>query len=315
MMETQTQIFVSYASEDKDFAKPLAEALRDKGFRVWFDDFELTMGDSLLGRIDEGLAKSDYGVVILSPDFFRKKWPRAELDGLFALETKTRKMILPVWKGINAAGVATHSPILGGRLAIPAEHGIDQIVAEIVRAIAVVDRRHQLDSTPSSLERLLSLDRELHREQVSEGLLRSEAGAQLVRAGFERLFEVINTINQRLISEGNGMRLIVKSEPNSSFGTVSTGRGIRLEARLAALYANSATSCILDARIVQFSRDYLLGDRSAEVTDLWREEFRPTFTANKELRWEAERELHSPDALADLLLSRLAEKLQQLRDD
>src|SRR2546426_3995304 len=43
----------------------------------------------------------DFGVVVLSPAFFSKKWPQAELDGLFALETVTRKIILPVWKDIS----------------------------------------------------------------------------------------------------------------------------------------------------------------------------------------------------------------------
>jgi len=75
-------VFVSHASEDKDFARPLAEALHKSGLSVWYDDFTLRVGDSLRRRIDEGLAKSRYGIVILSHAFFAKNWPQAELDGL-----------------------------------------------------------------------------------------------------------------------------------------------------------------------------------------------------------------------------------------
>ncbi len=98
-------LFISHASEDKDaFVRPLAEALRKK-FDVWYDEYELKMGDSLRAKIDEGLRKADYGVVVLSPAFFTKKWTQAELDGLLALETSTHKLILPVWYQITLAEV------------------------------------------------------------------------------------------------------------------------------------------------------------------------------------------------------------------
>jgi histidyl-tRNA synthetase len=41
-------VFVSHASEDKDaIARPLAKELRSRGLRVWYDEFELKIGDSL----------------------------------------------------------------------------------------------------------------------------------------------------------------------------------------------------------------------------------------------------------------------------
>ena len=66
-------VFISHASEDKaDVALPLAKHLQKFGFKVWLDDFELTLGDSLRRSIDCGLSQSKYGVVILSPAFFSK---------------------------------------------------------------------------------------------------------------------------------------------------------------------------------------------------------------------------------------------------
>jgi hypothetical protein len=84
--------FICHASEDKDeIARPLAEILLLKGFRIWYDEFSLTLGDNLRRSIDRGLAQSKYGIVILSPNFFAKEWPQHELDGLVALEIKSGK--------------------------------------------------------------------------------------------------------------------------------------------------------------------------------------------------------------------------------
>lgn len=79
--------FISHASEDKEaVARPLADELKARGFRVWLDEFELRLGDSLRAKIDEGLRVSRFGVVILSPAFFSKRWPQQELNGLAARE-------------------------------------------------------------------------------------------------------------------------------------------------------------------------------------------------------------------------------------
>jgi hypothetical protein len=60
-------VFISYASEDLDTAaRPLRNFLVAFGVRVWFDRTELSVGDSLRERIDDGLLRSRYGVVIIS---------------------------------------------------------------------------------------------------------------------------------------------------------------------------------------------------------------------------------------------------------
>jgi hypothetical protein len=90
---SEWDVFVSHASEDKEeFARPLAQALKDRGLRVWFDEFTLRVGDSLRRSIDRGLAHSRYGVVVISPAFLSKEWPQKELDGLMAREVDGRKV-------------------------------------------------------------------------------------------------------------------------------------------------------------------------------------------------------------------------------
>ena len=129
-------VFISHASEDKDtVAFPLAEALTRAGLRVWLDKQELRLGDSLREKIDEGLAESRFGVVILSLNFLAKSWPRKELNGLMAIEEDGRKVILPVWHNITKATLKQYSPILADRLGAKTEDGIDSVADEIIKVV------------------------------------------------------------------------------------------------------------------------------------------------------------------------------------
>jgi hypothetical protein len=56
--------------------------LVEKGLKVWYDEFELKMGDSLRRKIDKGLSHSKFGVVVLSNNFIKKGWTNYELDGI-----------------------------------------------------------------------------------------------------------------------------------------------------------------------------------------------------------------------------------------
>jgi hypothetical protein len=74
-------VFISHASEDKDeIVRPLANALINEGLNVWYDEFTLRIGDSLRQKIDQGLAKSRVGLVVLSTDFISKGWTNYELN-------------------------------------------------------------------------------------------------------------------------------------------------------------------------------------------------------------------------------------------
>lgn len=124
--------FISHATEDKtDVARPLAQRLGELGLRVWIDDSELRVGDSLRESIERGLARSRFGVVILSRAFFAKEWPQRELNGLLARETSGDKVVLPVWHRVDAAYVARHSPILADRVSLSTEMGIERVAVEL----------------------------------------------------------------------------------------------------------------------------------------------------------------------------------------
>jgi hypothetical protein len=125
-------VFISHASEDKTaVVRPLAAVLESLGLSVWVDEFELTIGDSLRRKIDDGLGQSRYGVVVLSHAFFSKEWPQKELDALVARETFGEKVILPVWHELRREDVARYSPLLADRWAAQTVRGIDAVAHEI----------------------------------------------------------------------------------------------------------------------------------------------------------------------------------------
>ena len=114
-------VFVSHAWEDKEeFVDEFVDELRKLGVKVWYDTSEIKWGDSMRARIDDGLKKSRFGVAVLSPDYIKdgKYWTKAELDGLFQLESINGKMLLPVWHNLTKQDVTAYSPIIGSKLAM-----------------------------------------------------------------------------------------------------------------------------------------------------------------------------------------------------
>lgn len=137
--EGDWDVFICHASEDKEgFVRPFAQALREARIRVWFDEFTLSLGDSLRRSIDRGLARSRYGVVVLSPSFFAKDWPQRELDGMVSLELNGRKVVLPIWHNIDVTGVRAYSPTLADRVAGSTLQPMNELVESV---LSVVRRR------------------------------------------------------------------------------------------------------------------------------------------------------------------------------
>lgn len=144
-------LFLSHASEDKvAVVRPLVEALEQRGLSVWVDEIQLTLGDSLSGRINRGLTMSRFGVVVLSPDFFKKPWPLNELEGLFARETaQGAKVILPVWHNVDEVFLSETYPVLADRIGAKTAFGIEFVADEIARALTTADPAARQVAPPS----------------------------------------------------------------------------------------------------------------------------------------------------------------------
>lgn len=138
LSDEEYDVFVSHAYEDKEsFVDEFVEALRNQRLKVWYDTDKLKWGDSMREKIDKGLAKSRYGVVVLSPNYIAecKYWTKAELNGLFQVETVNGKTILPIWHNLTKKQVVEYSPIIADRKAMTTALMTPQEIAEALKEL------------------------------------------------------------------------------------------------------------------------------------------------------------------------------------
>lgn len=89
-----SDVFISYNSEDRLFAERLAKDLKSLGLTVWWDEWEMRVGDSLLEKIQQGISHSSFLAVVLSPGSVRSAWVNKELAAALAVEIETRDVIV-----------------------------------------------------------------------------------------------------------------------------------------------------------------------------------------------------------------------------
>jgi hypothetical protein len=303
-----TTLFLSHASEDKDdLVRPLAERLR-ADFNVWYDEYELVLGDSLLQKINEGLQKCDYGVVVLSQHFFAKRWPKAELDGLFALETNEKKVILPIWKDVTEDDVKAFSPILSGRLGVLYADGIERIISEIKRAVGITERVRDLAQIKWK-QRFASLDNDLSHQKAVEARNRTVEGVnqvteiarQIIATGRERAEELKRSL------DAIGLHLPERSQGLDSFSVRGPGL-ICLHLSFSAPVTNAVDRISL--RIGLFRDKSAFDDREFEKIEVI--ELSPKFDREFKVFWQdGTHTFSNGDAILDFAFDRFADLLEK----
>src|ERR1700745_722278 len=86
-----TDIFISYASEDRPKAQVLADSLSTRGWSVWWDR-KIPLGKSFDEIIEKALAESKSVIVLWSRNSVGSEWVRNE-----ASEAKRRGILIPVF--------------------------------------------------------------------------------------------------------------------------------------------------------------------------------------------------------------------------
>jgi len=90
-------VFLSHSSKDKFFARKLAETLVSYDMKVWLDEAELKVGDSLIGKISAAIDQADFVAVILSHNSVQSAWVTKELHLAMNQEIEGRRIkVLPI---------------------------------------------------------------------------------------------------------------------------------------------------------------------------------------------------------------------------
>jgi len=95
--DTSKSIFLSHSSKDKFFVRTLADHLRSYGIKVWIDEAEINIGDSLIEKIGRAIESTDYVGVVLSHNSINSEWVQRELQIALQKEIKGKKVVvLPI---------------------------------------------------------------------------------------------------------------------------------------------------------------------------------------------------------------------------
>jgi hypothetical protein len=95
--DNNNSVFLSHNYKDKKFVRRLAEDLQKYGIKVWVDEAEIMVGDSLISKIGDGIESMDYLGVVLSPNSIDSPWVKKELEIAINKEINGKKVrVLPI---------------------------------------------------------------------------------------------------------------------------------------------------------------------------------------------------------------------------
>ena len=75
-----TSLFISHNSKDKQFARKLAKDLQRASIKVWLDEAEIRLGDSLIDKLSTAIKEMDFLAVVLSKDSVSSEWVKKEVN-------------------------------------------------------------------------------------------------------------------------------------------------------------------------------------------------------------------------------------------
>lgn len=126
------KVFVSHHKSDAEEARRLSRALLAAGHDVWFDEWEIEPGTSIVSGIDRGLVQSQYVIVCYSRDSVGSPWMNREWMSTLARQLSEHSVrILPVRLTGALAPPALLADIRYADLVADWDRGL----AELIRAI------------------------------------------------------------------------------------------------------------------------------------------------------------------------------------
>ncbi len=125
-------VFISYAHEDRDYARKLADHLIANGFDVWIDD-RIDFGSRWIRAIFKAIDDCDAFIVIMTPRAYESEW--VENERLYA--KKRKKLVFPLLlegEAFADLGAIQYYDVDGGKL--PEQGFLDRLAQFASRSVA-----------------------------------------------------------------------------------------------------------------------------------------------------------------------------------
>lgn len=134
-------MFISHSSADNDaIARPLARALEEEGILVWFDEFEIIWGDSIIEKINEGIRKSVIGIIIFSPSLVKQdNWGNHESRIFTQLMIEGKFRLLPLLHNITKEEVFGMHQLISDRKFMRSDVSLKDLVQGVKENLKYID--------------------------------------------------------------------------------------------------------------------------------------------------------------------------------
>ncbi|MGD2247286.1 MAG: TIR domain-containing protein [Candidatus Methanofastidiosia archaeon] len=151
--ERKQKLFLSHSGKDKAFVKKLAGRLLHDGFLVWYDDWEIHVGDSIIEKMNYGISSSDFLVVILSRNSVKSKWVEKELNAAVIKEIDSKGIfILPIL--LDKCKIP---PLLSDRKYADFSQNSDFAYQQLIEAINYHSKRFGTSMSSLKIEKTLKI--------------------------------------------------------------------------------------------------------------------------------------------------------------
>jgi hypothetical protein len=261
---------------------------------VWYDEYALTMGDSLLQSISKGLRECHFGIVVFSPNFFLKKWTITELEGLFARETVEKKLILPVWHKLGRDEILAEYPPFADRIASKSSDGVPRVVSDTCKAIQASRRTQEINSPIFS--KLEELANKVATRERSDQLRDTREGIEMARGEVQRLFDLFanffepdkSKLGVEVVRDDGAASVMVRM---LKFVVIDQGRGLQEMKKSRIVfrceYPGYARNTVRDAwlKLYHYKEIYDVVGRFQEAQVITEWKMTPIFNAAEQVVW------------------------------
>lgn len=138
------QAFLSYGGEDRVLAELIARALMRSGVDTWWAEWEISAGDSLRQRIDQGLSSCTHFIVLMTPTSATKPWVNQEMDAGLVRRLQEQCAFIPLRHKLPVSNLP---PLLSGMLSPEVDDGASNL-EPLIHQILGVTRKPALGELP-----------------------------------------------------------------------------------------------------------------------------------------------------------------------
>lgn len=124
-------VFISHNKADKNTAREIALFLVTEDINVWYDEWKISAGDSIVEQVNTGLRECTHFIIIWSRYSSVSNWATKELSSIISMAIKTKSpKIIPIMLDDTSL-----PPLINDLKNIKYQGGVEEDRKEIVNVI------------------------------------------------------------------------------------------------------------------------------------------------------------------------------------